>query len=196
VIKRAFDIALAGLGLVVAAPLLAALAVAVRLAMGPPILFVQDRAGRHGRPFRLRKFRTMRPASHSGWDPASDEARLTPFGRWLRRWSLDELPQLWNVLKGEMSLVGPRPLPMAYLPRYSLEQARRHLVRPGITGLAQVSGRNAVTWPERFALDVWYVDHRSLALDLWILARTIRLALAGAGVSATDHATMEEFRGA
>ena len=193
--KRALDLALAGVGIVLAAPVLLLVGVTIRLAMGPPVLFVQERTGRGGRPFRLYKFRTMRPAPAPELEVATDAQRLTGLGRWLRRWSLDELPQLWNVCTGEMSLVGPRPLPVRYLPRYSPREARRHEVRPGLTGWAQIHGRNAQTWPERLALDVWYVDHRSLRLDLAILARTVGQVLHGRGVSGSGGATMEEFRG-
>jgi lipopolysaccharide/colanic/teichoic acid biosynthesis glycosyltransferase len=193
--KRLLDLLLASIGLLLALPLIAAVAIAVRVVLGAPVFFVQERAGLGGRPFRLFKFRTMTPTVQSAPNGQSDAARLTPLGRWLRRWSLDELPQLWHVVTGEMSLVGPRPLPIAYLSRYTPAQVRRHLVRPGLTGLAQVNGRNATTWPERLAYDVWYVDHRSLRLDLSILLRTVRLVLAGSGVSATGEATMPEFTG-
>jgi len=193
--KRALDLGLAGLGLVLTAPLLLAVGAAIRLGMGSPVIFVQERAGLGGRSFRLYKFRTMRQAARPGLEVQSDAERLTPLGRWLRRWSLDELPQLWNVWRGDMSLVGPRPLPVRYLPRYTPLQARRHEVPPGITGWAQIHGRNAQTWPDRLALDVWYVDHRSLGLDLSILAHTVTRVLGGRGVSAAGGATMEEFRG-
>ena len=193
--KRALDLALAGLGLVLTAPLQLAVGAAIRLGMGSPVLFVQERAGLGGRSFRLYKFRTMRQATRPGLEVESDAERLTPLGRWLRRWSLDELPQLWNVSRGDMSLVGPRPLPVRYLPRYTPLQARRHEVPPGITGWAQIHGRNAQTWSDRLALDVWYVDHRSLGLDLSILASTVARVLDGRGVSGADGSTMEEFRG-
>jgi lipopolysaccharide/colanic/teichoic acid biosynthesis glycosyltransferase len=193
--KRALDVAIASVGLVLGAPALLLVALVVRTRLGSPVLFVQPRAGLGGRPFRLFKFRTML-ADHGGtWNPATDAHRLTPLGRTLRRWSLDELPQLWNVLRGDMSLVGPRPLPLTYLPRYSATQARRHAVRPGITGWAQVRGRNATTWGERFALDVWYVDNRSVLLDVRILLMTVGSVLSGHGVTQTGHATMQEFRG-
>jgi lipopolysaccharide/colanic/teichoic acid biosynthesis glycosyltransferase len=187
--KRALDLALVLPGLALAAPLMLLLAVCVRLALGPGVLFRQQRPGLHGAPFSILKFRTMRHG------PGSDAERLTPFGRFLRSTSLDELPELLNVLKGDMSLVGPRPLLMQYLPRYSREQARRHEVPPGITGWAQVHGRNALTWEERFKLDVWYVDNHSLALDLRILARTIALVLRRQGINAQGQATMSEFLG-
>ena len=195
VVKRGGDLAAASVGLVVAAPVLAVIAVAVRRSMGPPVLFRQQRAGRDAVPFALLKIRTMRDSLPDEELFTSDEARLTPLGRRLRAWSLDELPQLVNVLRGEMSLVGPRPLPTAYVDRYSPEQRRRLGATPGITGWAQVNGRNAVDWEERLQLDVWYVDHVSLALDLRILWRTVRQVLSGHGVSAEGHATMPEFRG-
>jgi sugar transferase EpsL len=191
--KRALDIVAATAIALVTAPLIVATAVAVRLGMGSPILFAQVRAGLHERPFRLLKFRTMLPVPPGPWNPATDAERLTALGRFLRRWSLDELPQLWNVLRGDMSLVGPRPLPLEYLPRYDARQRRRHLVPPGITGWAQVHGRNGAGWPERLELDAWYADHASLALDLRILARTVSVVLRGGGVSAPGEATMREF---
>ena len=160
---------------------------AVRVCLGRPVFFRQPRPGLHGRPFALVKFRTMRAGT------GSDAERLTRFGRFLRTTSLDELPELWNVLRGDMSLVGPRPLLMQYLERYTPEQARRHEMKPGITGWAQVNGRNALTWDERFALDVWYVDHWSLALDLRILARTLGAILRRKGITAPGSATMPEF---
>jgi sugar transferase EpsL len=193
--KRALDLALAGMGLVVTAPLLLAVGAAIRIAMGSPVLFVQERAGLGGRTFLVYKFRTMRPATSPEHEVQTDAERLTPLGRWLRRWSLDELPQLWNVCRGDMSLVGPRPLPVRYLPRYTPLQARRHEVPPGLTGWAQIHGRNAQTWAERLALDAWYVDHRSMGLDLAILARTVSRVLDGQGVSGAAGSTMEEFRG-
>jgi sugar transferase EpsL len=186
-VKEVLDRTAAAVGLLVCLPLLAAIALAVRVGIGRPVLFRQPRPGLRERPFLLVKFRTMRPG------PGSDAERLTPLGRLLRATSLDELPELWNVLRGEMSLVGPRPLLMQYLKRYTPEQRRRHEVKPGITGWAQVHGRNAVGWEERFALDVWYVDHWSLGLDLRILARTVRVVLARRGVSAPGAATMPEY---
>lgn len=170
--KRAFDLAAAAGGLLVLSPLLLLLALLVRLNLGSPVLFRQTRPGYKGRPFTILKFRTMRDARPGEDAFASDAARLTPFGSFLRRSSLDELPELLNILKGEMSLVGPRPLLMEYLPRYSPEQARRHDVRPGVTGWAQVNGRNAISWERKFELDCWYVDHLSLPLDLRIIAMT------------------------
>ena len=188
--KGLLDRLLALLGLVVLSPaVLLALAALVRLSLGRPTLFRQQRPGLHGRPFELLKFRTMREGT------GTDEARLTPLGQFLRAWSLDELPELWNVLRGDMSLVGPRPLLMQYLPRYSPRQARRHEVKPGLTGWAQVNGRNAVTWDEKFELDVWYVDNWSLWLDVCILGRTFRQVLRREGISHEGHATMTEFMG-
>jgi sugar transferase EpsL len=194
-LKRALDLVGASVALVVLSPLLALVAIGVRVRLGSPVLFRQERPGRGGRPFVMTKFRTM--TDRRGPDGAllPDTDRLTRFGRFLRRTSIDELPELLNVVRGDMSLVGPRPLLMQYLPLYSPEQARRHEVRPGITGWAQVNGRNAVTWDEKFALDVWYVDHRSTRLDVEILGRTIAQVFSGDGVSAPGHATMEPFGG-
>lgn len=188
-IKSVLDRLLALLGIIALSPVLSSLAALVRLSMGSPILFRQQRPGLHGRPFKLLKFRTML----NGVGP--DEARLTSLGRFLRAWSLDELPELWNVLRGDMSLVGPRPLLMQYLPRYSPRQARRHEVRPGLTGWAQVNGRNALTWDEKFDLDVWYVDNWSLWLDACILGRTLWQVLRREGISHEGSATMKEFTG-
>jgi sugar transferase EpsL len=193
--KRAFDVVGASLALVVLSPLLAVVALLVRVRMGSPVLFRQRRPGRDGRAFVMTKFRTMTDRRGADGELLPDAERLTALGRWLRRTSIDELPELLNVVHGDMSLVGPRPLLMEYLPLYTPEQARRHEVRPGITGWAQVNGRNAVTWEEKFALDVWYVDHRSFALDLDILRRTVTQVLGGHGVSAPGHATTEPFRG-
>jgi len=170
-------------------PVFAVVALMVVIALGRPVFFVQERPGLGGRPFRLVKFRTMRLGE------GTDQERLTRVGRVLRAASLDELPELWNVLKGEMSLVGPRPLLMRYLERYTAEQARRHEVRPGITGWAQVNGRNAITWEQKFAYDVWYVDHRSLWLDLRILWLTVWQVVSRKGISADGEATMGEFTG-
>jgi lipopolysaccharide/colanic/teichoic acid biosynthesis glycosyltransferase len=190
-LRRILDLLLAVGLLPIALPVMLLVAVLVRVAMGSSVLFRHPRTGLRGRGFTLYKFRTMRVG-----DPElPDDARLTPFGRWLRSLSLDELPQLWNVLRGDMAIVGPRPLLPQYLQRYTPEQGRRHNVRPGITGLAQVSGRNALTWPEKFALDVWYVDHRSLRLDLWILWRTVVTVVHGRGIGAPGRATMPEFMG-
>jgi lipopolysaccharide/colanic/teichoic acid biosynthesis glycosyltransferase len=194
-LKRVLDVVGASTALVLLSPLLAVVALLVRVRMGTPVLFRQQRPGRGGRPFVMTKFRTM--TDRRGPDGAllPDAERLTALGRWLRRTSVDELPELLNVVHGDMSLVGPRPLLMEYLPLYTPEQARRHDVRPGITGWAQVNGRNAVSWDEKFALDVWYVDHRSTRLDVEILGKTVAQVFSGHGVSAPGHATMEPFRG-
>jgi sugar transferase EpsL len=189
VAKRLFDVLLAAAALLVAAVPLAVLAVAIRVTMGSPVLFRQVRPGLHGRPFTLVKLRTMRTGD------GSDAERLTRLGRFLRSSSLDELPELWNVLRGDMSLVGPRPLLVEYLPRYSTRQARRHEVRPGLTGLAQVEGRNLVAWEDRFELDVRYVETRSMKLDLQILARTVGAVLRREGISGEGEATMAPFQG-
>lgn len=194
VVQRAIDIGVAAAVLVVLSPVQLAVGVAVALKLGRPVLFRQERPGLHGRPFTLVKFRTMRDLDEKR-GLVTDADRLTAFGRALRATSLDELPTMWNVLRGEMSLVGPRPLRMHYLDLYTPEQARRHLVRPGVTGLSQVSGRNALSWEEKLALDVWYVDHRSLALNLKICAQTVLVLFSRQGVSAPGEATMPEFRG-
>ena len=193
--KRLFDVVVAGTLLIVLAPLLALIALLVRLRLGTPVLFCQQRPGRDDQPFTLRKFRTMTDARDEAGRPLPDAARLTPFGQFLRRASLDELPELVNVLRGDMSLVGPRPLLMQYLDRYTPEQRRRHAVRPGLTGWAQIHGRNALSWEERFAHDVWYVDHLSPALDLRILGLTLWKVVRGEGISLEGHATMTEFLG-
>ena len=193
--KRSVDLLLATLALLASAPLLLAIAAVVRLNVGRPVLFRQRRPGLNGVPFTLLKFRTMRDARDSSGNLLADADRLTRFGRFLRSSSLDELPELWNVLKGDMSLVGPRPLLMQYLDRYTGHQARRHEVRPGITGLAQVSGRNALTWQEKFALDVEYVDSCSWRLDVAILALTAREVLARRNVNQQGQATAQEFMG-
>jgi len=193
--KRIFDILVAATCLVVVSPLLLAIAVVIAATLGRPVLFHQERPGIHGEPFVLVKFRTMKEGDDQTGQELPDALRLTAVGRLLRKTSLDELPELWNVLKGDMSLVGPRPLLMEYLPLYNPEQARRHEVRPGITGWAQVSGRNTVEWPEKFKLDVWYVDNQSLFLDLRILFMTVAKVLTREGISQDGHATMEPFRG-
>jgi lipopolysaccharide/colanic/teichoic acid biosynthesis glycosyltransferase len=193
--KKLLDRTTAALVLVMTAPIMAATAGAVAASMGRPVLFRQRRPGLHGRPFEIAKFRTMRDAYDKTGAPLPDAERLTAVGKFLRSMSLDELPQLWNVLRGELSLVGPRPLLMQYLFRYSQEQARRHEVLPGITGWAQIHGRNAVDWDERFRLDVWYVDHWSLLLDLKILAMTALTLIRREGINRRDHATMYEFMG-
>lgn len=194
-IKRSVDILGALAGLILFAPVMLVLALLVRRDTGGPVLFRQSRPGLGGKPFELVKFRTMRDASDTSGRLLPDAERITPLGRFLRSSSLDELPEFWNVLKGEMSLVGPRPLLMEYLPLYSPEQARRHEVRPGLTGWAQVNGRNALSWEEKFALDVWYVDHQSTWLDLMILARTVGQVLTRNGISARGEATMPKFTG-
>jgi len=194
-LKRTLDILGALLGLVVLALPLILLALLVRLNLGSPVLFVQDRPGLGGRIFRIYKFRTMTEGRDGDGLPLSDAARLTRFGRWLRATSLDELPELYNVLRGQMSFVGPRPLMVEYLPLYSPVQARRHEVRPGITGWSQVNGRNAVEWDQRLAMDVWYVDNRSILLDLRILALTAVKVVRRDGISQEGQATMERFRG-
>jgi sugar transferase EpsL len=188
-VKRAIDVVVAVVVLAVAALPLAVVAVLVRIDLGSPVLFRQQRPGFRGEPFTLVKLRTMRAGD------GSDAGRLTRLGRFLRRTSVDEVPELWNVLKGDMSLVGPRPWLMEYLPLYSERQARRHDVRPGLTGLAQVAGRNAVSWEERLELDVQYVEQQSLRLDLRILARTVRLVVSGSGTTAEGHASMPPFEG-
>jgi sugar transferase EpsL len=193
--KRTFDLICVLVGLGLCCPLLLVLGLAVRLLIGAPVLFRQKRPGFHGRPFLMFKFRTMNEAQDPHGNLLPDEQRLTSFGRFLRSTSLDELPELFNVLKGEMSLVGPRPLLMEYLPRYTPEQARRHEVKPGITGWAQVNGRNAISWEDKFKLDVWYVDYHSLWLDLKILAMTAIQVFQRRGISATGHATMPVFVG-
>jgi sugar transferase EpsL len=194
-VKRLFDVAVASVLLVLLTPVLAAIAVVVVATMGRPVLFRQQRPGLHGELFTILKFRTMVDALARSEQPLPDAHRITPFGMFLRRTSLDELPELVNVLRGDMSLVGPRPLLTEYLPRYSKAQMRRHDVRPGITGWSQVKGRNALTWDEKFALDVWYVDNRSLRLDLRILRMTVGRVVKGEGIAHPGVATMEPFLG-
>jgi len=193
--KRMFDLVAAISGLCLLWPLLLLLAIMVRIKLGSPVLFRQQRPGLHGQPFYIYKFRTMTDARNNSGELLPDEERLTPFGRFLRQFSLDELPQLYNVLKGDLSLVGPRALLMEYLPLYNAEQVRRHEVRPGITGWAQVNGRNAITWEEKFRYDVWYVDHQSFRLDMKILWMTLMKVMRSEGVSHRGHATMEKFKG-
>ncbi len=193
--KRLFDTFLSSLSLLLLGIPLVFLAWTVRRSLGRPVFFRQLRPGLHGLPFQMIKFRTMTDACGPSGQLLPDSDRLTPFGRFLRSSSLDELPELWNVLKGDMSLVGPRPLLMEYLPLYSPEQARRHEVRPGITGWAQVNGRNALSWEEKFKLDVWYVDHHSLWLDIKILWLTVRKVLVREGISGEGEATMSKFTG-
>jgi lipopolysaccharide/colanic/teichoic acid biosynthesis glycosyltransferase len=194
-VKRALDLLLVVLAAPFWVPSVVVIALLMRLRLGSPVLFSQARPGLRGEPFRMYKFRTMTNERDAEGRLLSDADRLTPFGRWLRATSLDELPELWNVLKGEMSLIGPRALLMEYLPLYDAEQARRHEVRPGITGWAQVNGRNAISWEEKFVLDVWYVDNRTLWLDLTILWRTFVQVLGRHGISAAGEATMPKFAG-
>lgn len=193
--KRLLDLIVAGVALVLLAPLLALIAVLVRVRLGTPVLFRQFRPGLHGKPFVLFKFRTMVDRTSNHGRPLPDGERLTEFGKFLRAWSLDELPELWNVVRGDMSLVGPRPLLTEYLPLYTPEQARRHEVRPGLTGWAQINGRNAISWNEKFAFDLWYVDNRSLLVDLKILWLTLRKVLTRHGISAEGEPTMRKFTG-
>jgi sugar transferase EpsL len=193
--KRFLDLFLIVISAWVWMPVLLLVGLLVRIRLGSPIFFRQSRPGRHGAIFELIKFRTMTQERDSQGSLLPDVRRLTPFGRWLRATSLDELPEILNVIRGEMSLVGPRPLLVQYLERYTAEQARRHEVRPGLTGWAQVNGRNAITWEEKFRLDVWYVDHRSASLDLKILLLTAKKVLMRDGISAQGEATMPEFTG-
>lgn len=195
VVKRCIDIVVAGLGLIVLSPVLAVIAVAIWTQMGRPIFFRQIRPGYKGKPFEMVKFRTMSNKQDDQGNLLPDEQRLTSLGKFLRKTSLDEFPELFNVLKGDMSLVGPRPLLLHYLERYTPEQARRHEVKPGITGWAQVNGRNAISWEEKFTLDVWYVDNQSLWLDIKILAITIWKVFRREGITAKGEATMPEFMG-
>ena len=193
--KRLFDVLVAALSLVVFALPMLVLAGVVRSRLGSPVLFQQVRPGRYGRPFKMVKFRTMRDVIDAGGNPLPDSERMTPFGSLLRSSSLDELPELWNVLKGDMSLVGPRPLLMEYLPLYTMDQARRHEVRPGVTGWAQINGRNAISWEDKFELDVWYVDNQSFWLDLKILLLTVKKVFVREGISGTGEVTMSKFSG-
>jgi lipopolysaccharide/colanic/teichoic acid biosynthesis glycosyltransferase len=195
IFKRLIDLLVSAIALILLAPLMAAVAVLLWLTMGPPILFRQARAGYQGSPFTLFKFTTMQGVRDAQGQLLPDKDRLTKVGIFLRRVSLDELPQLWNVLIGDMSLVGPRPLLVDYVPRYSREQARRHEVKPGITGWAQVNGRNTLSWEQKFSLDVWYVDHWSFGLDAKIIWNTIQKVLQREGISLDGHATMPEFTG-
>lgn len=194
-IKRLFDIVASALGLLLLSIVIAVVAWQIRRKLGSPVLFRQVRPGLDGKPFEMIKFRTMRDAVNAQGNSLPDSERMTPFGSFLRASSLDELPGLWNVLKGDMSLVGPRPLLMEYLPLYSPEQYRRHEVRPGVTGWAQINGRNALSWEEKFNLDVWYVDNRSLWLDLKILFLTIKKVVVRDGISAEGEVTMPKFTG-
>jgi len=194
-LKRVFDVAATIVAFILLLPVIFLITYFVYRKLGLPVLFRQVRPGMHGKPFEMIKFRTMLDAVDAQGNVLPDEVRLTPFGRFLRSTSLDELPELWNVLKGDMSLVGPRPLLMEYLPLYSPEQARRHEVRPGVTGWAQVNGRNAISWEDKFKLDVWYVDNQSLWLDLRIIFLTIRKVVVRDGISAEGEATMSKFTG-
>jgi sugar transferase EpsL len=193
--KRMFDLSAASLGLILLLPVIALIALLIRIALGPPVLFRQQRPGLKGRPFQIYKFRTMTEARGPDGNLLPDSARLTRLGRFLRSMSLDELPELINILRGEMSIVGPRPLVMEYLPLYSAEQMRRHDVLPGLTGWAQVNGRNAIDWPTRFALDVWYVDHRSFRLDMKIIFMTLWKVIKRENVNQPGQATIEYFTG-
>jgi lipopolysaccharide/colanic/teichoic acid biosynthesis glycosyltransferase len=194
-VKRLFDIGFSLGWLIVFSPLLAIVAVLVRLKLGSPIFFLQERPGRRGKPFKVVKFRTMTDGVDNAGQPLPDAVRLTPFGQFLRSTTLDEFPQMWNVLVGDMSVVGPRPLLMRYLGRYNAFQAQRMLVKPGVTGWAQVNGRNALTWDEKFALDVWYVQNQSLWLDLKIVVKTFFVVFGRRHVNSANAATMEEFMG-
>jgi lipopolysaccharide/colanic/teichoic acid biosynthesis glycosyltransferase len=194
-LKRLFDIGTATTALIILSPVYVITAYKVKKNLGSPILFSQTRPGQDGVPFEMIKFRTMKDAIDSDGNPLPDSKRLTDFGKMLRNSSLDELPELWNVVKGDMSLVGPRPLLMEYLPLYSKEQARRHNVRPGVTGYAQVNGRNTIGWDKKFALDTWYVDNQSLWLDVKILFKTVKKVLIKDGISADGEATMSKFTG-
>jgi lipopolysaccharide/colanic/teichoic acid biosynthesis glycosyltransferase len=194
-LKRGMDIVVSLVAFPVFLPLMAVLTVLVRMRLGTPVFFTQLRPGLHGKPFRMVKFRSMTDARDAAGKLLPDSERLTAFGHFLRASSLDELPELWNVLKGDMSLVGPRPLLMEYLPLYDATQSRRHEVRPGITGWAQVNGRNALSWEEKFKMDVWYIDHQSLWLDMKILILTIKKVFVREGVNAPGHATAERFTG-
>lgn len=194
-LKRLFDIIASAVGLLFLSPVIAVLAFQVRRKLGSPVFFRQTRPGLNGEPFEMVKFRTMRDAYDENGKPLPDSERITPFGRFLRSTSLDELPELWNVLKGDMSLVGPRPLLMEYLPLYNTVQARRHEVRPGVTGWAQVNGRNALSWDEKFNLDVWYVDNRGFWLDVKILFLTVKKVIVKDGISGEGEVTMSKFTG-
>ncbi len=193
--KRLFDIVASFFGLLILSPVIAIVAWQISRKLGSPVLFRQIRPGKDGKPFEMIKFRTMRDAVDAKGNPLPDSERMTPFGSFLRSSSLDELPELWNVLKGEMSLVGPRPLLMEYLPLYSAEQYRRHEARPGVTGWAQINGRNAISWDDKFKLDVWYVDNRSFWLDLKIVFLTIKKVVVRDGISADGEVTMSKFTG-
>ncbi|NMD70858.1 sugar transferase [Bacillus sp. DNRA2] len=193
--KRLFDLAVAGVGLTLLSPIILVTALLIRVKLGSPVVFKQERPGLHGKIFTVYKFRTMTDECDDHGELLPDQHRLTRFGKLLRKFSLDEFPQLLNVVKGDMSLIGPRPLLVEYLPLYSTEQNKRHNVRPGITGWAQVNGRNAITWEERFKLDVWYVENQSFWLDMKIMLLTIKKVIASEGVSHQNHVTMPDFIG-
>ena len=193
--KRLFDIVASASGLIILSPVFLIFAYLIRKNLGAPVFFTQERPGKDGKPFKMIKFRSMRDAVDKDGNPLPDSERLTPFGKKLRATSLDELPELWNVLKGEMSLVGPRPLLMSYLPLYNEFQNRRHEMRPGVTGWAQVNGRNALSWDEKFAHDIWYIDHYSFWLDMKILFLTVKKVFIKEGISAEGEATMPYFTG-
>lgn len=194
-LKRLLDIVIASIALVLLSPLYAFVAYKVKKNLGSPVLFRQVRPGLNGKPFEMIKFRTMKDAVDAEGNPLPDSERLTPFGKMLRSTSLDEMPELWNVIKGDMSVVGPRPLLMEYLPLYNKEQAKRHDVRPGMTGHAQVNGRNAISWEQKFKLDTWYVENRSLWLDFKIMLQTVKKVIAKDDISETGEATMSKFTG-
>ena len=194
-LKRILDVAIASTALVLLSPVYALVAYKVKKNLGSPVLFRQTRPGLHGQPFEMIKFRSMKDALDTAGNPLPDSERLTPFGKMLRATSLDEMPELWNVIKGDMSIVGPRPLLMEYLPLYNSEQAKRHEVRPGITGYAQVNGRNAISWEKKFELDTWYVNNHSLWLDFKIMLKTVKKVLAKDDISAEGDVTMHKFTG-
>ena len=194
-LKRLLDIIIASIALILLSPLYAFVAYKVKKNLGSPVLFRQVRPGLHGKPFEMIKFRTMKDAVDEQGNPLPDSERLTPFGQMLRSTSLDEMPELWNVIKGDMRIVGPRPLLMEYLPLYNQEQAKRHLVRPGMTGHAQVNGRNAISWEEKFKLDTWYVENQSVWLDFKIMLKTVKKVLAKDDINAENDATMPKFNG-
>ena len=194
-LKRLLDIIIASIALILLSPLYAFVAYKVKKNLGSPVLFRQVRPGLHGKPFEMIKFRSMKDAVDAQGNPLPDNERLTPFGKMLRSSSLDEMPELWNVIKGDMSIVGPRPLLMEYLPLYNQEQAKRHLVRPGMTGHAQVNGRNAISWEEKFKLDTWYVENQSVWLDFKIMLKTVKKVLAKDDINEAGEATMSKFTG-
>lgn len=194
-LKRLFDIIIATTALIILSPLYIIVAYKVKKNLGSPVLFRQVRPGLHGKPFEMIKFRTMKDAVDAQGNPLPDSERLTPFGKMLRATSLDEMPELWNVIKGDMSIVGPRPLLMEYLPLYNEQQAKRHNVRPGMTGHAQVNGRNAISWEQKFDLDTWYVEHQSLWLDFKIMLKTVQKVITKDDINAEGEATMSKFKG-